>query len=342
MFDSHNIDLHLPQSWNSCTTAELEAISATIIKHSLLSTKWTPISFNDIKTELFFLLSRVKPISLINPRVAVEEQYFECEQIYPSKWAKIKEDIKVWRGFEDYRRFNIYVWQISYWMDKYMKWFDIEKGAMTLTKFPYPILKVGFRGKEFHGPDALLQNFNWQRFRFAQLYMDLYVRQENLLVKMKKHPNNFGSEQILKQCKHVDLARASFLATIFCAKTKYIDTDTEKLKPGYVYLSNQHSVNARYFRDFDVVKWQVITFWWSSMTAYLSQRFKHVYKTQNLKKDNFKKSNPLDLYIESTAALQKYLHLDEEKINKQNFYLILQQIDNMAYTNEQNEKIKSK
>ena len=122
MLNTHDINLHLPQSWNSCTTAELEAIAATIIKHSLLSTKWTPVSFNDIKVELFFLLARIHPISLVNPRVAVEKQYFECEKKYLTKWAKIKEDIKVRLGLEDYRHFNIYVWQIYSWMEKNMKW----------------------------------------------------------------------------------------------------------------------------------------------------------------------------------------------------------------------------
>ena len=340
MLNTHDINLHLPQSWNSCTTAELEAIAATIIKHSLLSTKWTPVSFNDIKVELFFLLARIHPISLVNPRVAVEKQYFECEKKYLTKWAKIKENIKVRLGSEDYRHFNIYVWQIYSWMEKNMKWFDIENGIMNLTRFPYPVIKAGFRGKKFHGPEALLQDFSWQRFRFAQQYMDLYVKQENILVRMQKHPNNFGPKEIFKQCKLVDLTRASFLATIFCSKTKYVDTDTEKIKSGYIYVSNQHSDNAHYFRDFDVVQWQVISFWWSSMMTYLSHVYKHVYKKQNLKEKDFNKYNPLNLYVNSTATMQKYLNLSEKELNGQTFHIILQHMENMSIENEQYEKNK--
>ena len=338
MLNTHDINLHLPKSWNLCTTAELEAIAATIIKHSLLATKWTPVSFNDVKVELFFLLARIQPISLINPRVKVEEQYFDCAKKYPTKWAKIKEDIKVWLGSEDYRHFNIYVWQINSWMESYMKWFDIEDGRMNLTKFPYPVVKVGLGRKEFHGPGALLQDFSWQRFRFAQQYMDLYVTQQNILIRMQKRPDNFGPKEIYKQCKLVDLARASFLATIFCTKTKYVDTETEQVTSGYIYVSNQHSDNAHYFRDFDVIKWQVISFWWSSMMTYLSQIYKRVYKSQNLKDKNLGKYNPLDLYVKSTATMQKYLNLSEQQINEQTFHIILQHMENMSEENEQIEK----
>lgn len=342
MYQTHKINFHLPKSWNECTTSELEVVAATMIKHSLTATKWTPISFEDIKVELFFLLSRMKPISLINPRVPVEQQYFECEKAYPSKWAKWKEDVKVKFGANDYRHFNVYVWQVHSWMDKYMKWLDADKTPINLTKFPYPILKLGLRGKEFHGPSALLQDFSWQRFRFAQDYMDNYIRAENNLLYMQKHSSRFSNNDIIKQCKYVDLQRAQFLATIFCAKSKYVDEKTKNIVSDYVYVSNQHSDNAKYFREFDVIQWQVITFWWTGMMTYLSKTYKNVYKKQNLKSPKMKDFNPLTLYVCSMATMEKYLGLSEKTINEQTFHLSLQHMENMAQENEQFEKSRSK
>lgn len=342
MYQTHKINFHLPQSWNACTTSELEVIAATMIKHSLTATKWTPISFDDIKVELFFLLTRIHPISLINPRVAVEEQYFECEKTYHSKCAKWKEDMKVKFGAEDYRQFNIYVWQVNSWMEKYMKWLNADSTPLNLTKFPYPIMKVGLLGKEFHGPSALLQDFSWKRFRFAQEYMDAYVRAENNLLYMQKHSSKFSNNDIIKQCKYVDLIRSQFLATIYCAKTKYVDEKTKNIVSDYVYVSNQHSDNAKYFRNFDVIQWQVITFWWTGMMTYLSQTYKHVYKKQKLNSKDMTNFNPLSLYVCSMATMEKYLGLSEDTINEQTFHISLQHMENMAKENEEFEKSRSK
>lgn len=342
MYETHKINFHLPTSWNTCTTSELEVVAATMIKHSLTATKWTPISFEDIKVELFFLLTRIKPISLINPRVPVEQQYFECCKAYPSKWTKWKEDVKVKFGADDYRRFNIYVWQVHSWMDKYMKWLDADKTPIDLIKFPYPIMKRGLKGKEFHGPSALLQDFSWQRFRFAQDYMDAYVKAENNLLYMQKHSGRFSDNDIIKQCKYVDLLRSQFLATIFCAKSHYVDEKTKNIVSGYIYVSNQSSDNAKYFRGFDVIQWQVITFWWTGMMTYLSKTYTHVYKKQNLKSPKLKDFNPLTLYVCSMATMEKYLGLSEDTLNKQTFHLCLQHMENMSIENESLEKSNKK
>ena len=74
------------------------------------------------------------------------------------------------------------------------------------------------------------------------------------------------------------------------------------------------------------------------MMTYLSQIYKRVYKSQNLKDKNLGKYNPLDLYVKSTATMQKYLNLSEQQINEQTFHIILQHMENMSEENEQIEK----
>jgi len=338
MLNTHDILTTIPKSWNSCTTSELEAIAATILKNTLTSTKWTPVLLDDIRIEMFYLFTHIRTISLINPRLKVEEQYYECELVYTSIWEKIKENIKVKFGYEDYSHFNLYLWQISYWIENNMNWLLKDGELVTLTKFPYPILKLGLRGKKFHGPAALMQDFSWQRFRFAQDFMDDYLKQENSLLLMQKDKNKFSDNDIIKQCSHVDLSRAQFLATIFCSKSRYLDTDTHRICSGYIYVSNQFSDNAQYFRNFDVIMWQVIMLWWTGMMNYLSQTYKHLYKKQDLKSKAMRGFNPLNLYVCSTATMQKYLGLSEEKINNQLFHLTLQHMENMTVENEQVEK----
>ena len=249
--------------------------------------KYHPYQMEDVKTALFFALTGIEIVEDLNPTVPIEEQYYVCRETGSKEC------------------FDLYLYAISYWINGEMNpdgktkkvagmldWMDDN----TLTLFPYAKVKLRrhwwSRRREFHGPEALMQDFSWQRYRFAQSYMELYINCANALLRMEKHRNKISPKELLKQMKTTDLARAMFLATIFCCETRTVDTDTHVMTRDYVYRSNQHSDNAQYFRNFPNDKWQVVLFWWSGMMNYLHKTYPHCFKMQPT---GNKKSNPLEL-----------------------------------------------
>lgn len=150
----------------------------------------------------------------------------------------------------------------------------------------------------------------------------------------------FSARQLATQAQNADLARAMFLATIFNAKTKYVDSNTGIIKKDFYYESNQCSDNAQYFRNFSDTQWQVILFWWTGITHTLSKRYPHVFKVQKLKKQ--RPSTPLEIYTATTATMQKYAGLTENQVNHQSYSLVLEHLERLSKENEEIEKIRKK
>lgn len=342
MYSPQRIDLHLPRSWNACTPTELETIARIVATRSMQADRYHPFNMDDTKVEIFFALAGLEPLEPVNPRLPVEKQYVTVRFISPG-WLHPS---RMWRFYRNHRNrpFTLYLWQINSFIDQNLKWLD---GPSALTIFPYQRItrhafSRGFRfwrRKRFAGPDALMQDFSWQRYRFANDYMSFFIDQQNAFLRMSQHPSKYGSQQMEKAEKAVDLAKSMFLATVFCGRVRMIDEETQKFRSTYSYQSNQHSDNAIFFRHFPDVQWQVVLFWWSGMMAYLRKKYPHCFKDD---KPTKKKQTPLDLYTRTTATMQKYTSLKEEDVNGQTFHVILQHLEDMARENEELERIRKK
>jgi len=320
MFTQKTIDLHLPESWNACTVEELEIIAHIIAACAIQSDSYHPFNMLDVKTQAFFALAGVEIVEHGNPDAPVDERYFVC------RIAGNKKEV-----------FNLYVWQVHSWIESELKWLD----GNSLTRFPYPVLRRGSQHKEFHGPAALMQDFSWQRYRFAQDYMQLCIDRQNALVRMQDNPQANNKTGMKKALKGVMQARAFFLAILYTEEITVIDGKTQEKRRSFTYHSNQVSDNAKYFMRFSDLQWQVILFWWQGMMYYLQRRYPRCFRKQKITK-GFRPANPLELYVRTTATMEKYLGLDEEKVNSQNFQIVLQHIEDMAKENEELEKIKKK
>ena len=335
MYVPKKIDINLPLTWNSCTTEQLEIIAQVLLSRVANATIYTPFDLQECKAELFFRLSDIQVLEKENPVVPIENQYFLCS----------------YKG----EVFQLYLWQIEYWLgegevilpDKrkvrkqHMLGFldGPNKQYDGLTVFPYPVMKRGLWRKEFHGPDMLMQNFSWQQYRFAQDWLDYHTRASNYLLQMQKKRSQFSDEDMAKAEKNVDMARASFLATIFNGKVKGVDEQSQRFYKDWEYRSNQHTDNAKYFRHFDPIKFQVITFWWNGMMYYLQQKYPNMFKKGD---PNTSSSNPLEVYVRTSATLEKYLGFTEKEINNQLFHVVLQHIDDMIKENKEMERINGK
>lgn len=358
------LNIKLPRHWDACSAKQLEQIASVIKDETERVTAFHPFSMQDVKTALFFLWSGLRIVEPINPRVKVEDQYYVCRHNdVDGPFNLYLWQIDYWiNGVIDYEKaaqqgLLVEDGSPTEPLPKRVKgqldWLD-DPNDTGLINMPYDFLKLRKQSgyfsffslhfsfkKTFAAPDALMQNFSWQQYRFAQDLMDNYIKQSNNYVKMNRYRTRFSPEQLIKQEQTVDLARAMFLACIFNAKVRYIDTDTKKAVHGFHYTSNQFSDNAQYFRRFPDEKWQVVLFWWSGMMRYLQKQFPHVFK-QSKVKDGSAVQNPLEVYTATIATLEKYLKQTEEELNRKTFMLTLETLERMAKENEEMEKLNKK
>lgn len=345
------IDLSIPRHWNQCTTEQLEIIASVLQEQVQRVDRYHPFSMQSVKLAVFLVLTGIEIVSGPKPRIPVEEQFYRCRFLRKKRLGKKTDDDE----------FSIYLWQLNYWISPKAKtndktsvkfiaqgsgildWLDNRNG-IYLTRFPYPTLSRRRRllgeSKTFKGPLNDLDGFSWSQYRFASDTMQSYVQLSNNLVRMKEM-GRFSNEQLEQQAKNANLARAMFLATIFNAKTDYVDTNTGIVKHDYHYESNQCTDNADYFRSISDTQWQVILFWWTGIMHTLSRRYPHVFKVQKIKK-NAAPSTPLEIYTATTATMQKYAGLTEDQVNHQSYSLVLEHLERMSRESEELERMRKK
>lgn len=328
MQTTERIDLHLPSSWNAMTTRELEAIAAVLLREAARVTKLRPFNIETAKVEMFFKLTELEVLRNANPEKPVELQYYVVRRksIGKRKWSNLFGNSE--------EPFTLYLWQIHYWMQENMKWMDTPS---SLTRFPYPTIRSKFR--TFVGPADFMQNFKWRQYRIACDWMSYYLLEQNHLLTMASS-DRYSDADKLKQAKHVDNAKASFLAILFNGKVKYVDTETRRMVANYTYISNQGTDNARYFRDFPDEKFQCILFWWTGMMNYLKRKYPKCFQKGDPKKQT--QVNPLELYTQTIATMEKYLGFDEKTVNDELFTIVLEQINRMVTDNERMDKLNRK
>ena len=353
-----NINLTLPRRWNECSTEQLEMIARIFIELTQRIDRYHPFSMLNVKLATFIVLSEIEVLRYPDESQPIGEQHYLCRRLAdrPRRWRRLRKS-------DDEATFPLYVWQLLYWLSPKLKqrvpadspealtagaglldWLDSDSPDF-LTRFAYPTLRLRRKGsmlkrKEFQGPLPDLDGFSWQQYRFATDFMQQYVALSNNLLKMRAE-SRFTPSQIFQQTQSVNTARAMFLATIFNAKTEYIDTNTGIRKKDFHYELSQHTDNQGYFLSFPEHRWQVILFWWTGTTHILAKRFPRVFKSQKI--DSRKApSTALEIYTATIATMQKYTGLDEDKLNNQSYSLVLEHLERLSKENEEMEKIRKK
>ena len=378
MNETRHIDLHLPRSWNQCSLTQLRAIADIMVTCSLNADHLHPFDMYQVKVGVFFRLTGLKIIEPINPRVPVEDQYYQCRLLPYSlddehRWCGL---YRRWRTFRAWfsrsvlgrdDSFSLYLWQIDYWLRErkekprpavltpigelnkpkeriipgMLDWLN-GGSADAIMRFPLPDLHLRRhpfgRRHTFRGPNPMMDGFSWQRYRFCQDFMQLYADQQNQLVRLARQGRMASPDELLKAARSVDLAKAMFLATIFERRLRFVDETTGRPRTDFCYQSNQHSDNAPYFRNFPDGDWQLILLWWQSMMHYLAKQFPKVYKRQPVSSTG-KTPNPLEIYTRTTATLEKYLQVTAHDIEREPYTTILQQLEDITNHNEEMERI---
>lgn len=361
-----HINLSLPKHWNGCNREQLELIADVLRDQVERQDRYHPFSMRNVKIAVFFLLANLEILAYPDTRKPIDEQFYLCRVVTP---GEEKKPCKRNKGSKDSKNdmpddaFPLYLWQINYWLSPKAKtdnkqspeyigqgadilgWLD-NKNGMFLTWFPYDKISRKKQGagifakkKDFQGPRADLDGFSWAQYRFASDMMGTYTQLSNSLIKMQGM-KKFTPEQMEKQAKNVELAKAMFLAIIFNGEIKYMDSNTGLVRKGFHYDSLQCTENSDYFKGFPETQWQVILFWWTGTMHALSKRYPHVFKVQPTNKQ--KPSTPLEIYTATTATMQKYAGLTEDQVNNQSYSLVLEHLERLSKENEEMEKMRKK
>lgn len=327
MVNSTSLNLKFPKDWNDCSVSQLEQVASVLIDCAERSDRFHPFDMREVKVALFFLMSELKIVEGLTLNDKGEEAYIVR---HPS----VKEP------------FYLELWKLNSFIDgvidtetlQYEKpekeqdgvfdWLDDESHSGPLL-FPYEKVTTNGRfplnKRTYKGVAPLMQDFTWQRYRHCIDWMEEYIRRENVRIRAvaKAHgcPAHSPLHADVRNAeREADDARASFLSELI--------TGME----GKDHL----------FRNFDKVKWQVILFWWAEQMHYLHRTYPRCFKKQGFGAKGKKPHNPFELYTRTIATMEKYLGLDEDKVNSQTYTLVLQHLEDMAKGSEEIEKMKRK
>ena len=311
-----HIDLHLPKSWNQCTTDELEMIAAAIIAEQQRVGRYHPFDWSRVKLDVVLATNNLHVVR--NGRNVEDSENRNTEEndaadgVWIVSRSKKEGDFPISTG------------QLLS-LTEMLSWLDDERADKTIFMFPYPEITIEAKeqnerkdgGSKFftlhsslftlQGPPPLLDGYTWREYRWLTDWMQEYMRRTNA---------------------HLDAtsARNEFLAVLF--------------KP-----ADGGTVPSDSFAGFSPVRWQVILFWWSSLMQLLAKKFPKVFKSQPVGKKQRRpqKDTPWDFYNRVTATIQKYIGgLSAQAVDDQPYGVTLQQLEMMADEAAEMEKLKRK
>ena len=314
-----HIELHLPKSWNQCTTEELEIIAAAIIEEQQRVDRYHPFEWSRVKLNIALSINGISTYR--NNEIPKGDE---------STWlVKRPEDKESW---------PISVGQLVALTDM-LSWLDDEKSDKTIFMFPYPeLMLVQGSGFKVHGskpltinrkpltvagPPPLLDGYTWQEYRWLTDWMQEYMRLSNAK-------------------RDASTAQREFLAILF--KPAVSTAGNAAATAGTSAISH---LTSDLFAGFSPVKWQVILFWWSSLMQQLQKKFPRVFKSQPVDKKGRqpkqKADTPWDFYNNVTASIQKYIGgLSVQDVDNQPYGVTLKQLEMMADEAAEMEKLKNK
>lgn len=346
------INLTVPRSWNQCNLRQLRAIARELVEAAQRENRYLPMDLLEVKVRVFFALAGLEIVERVLDDDG-EHGFLVYQQ--PTTWkGRLRKFFgklvsPSWGGGWE-EAFPLYDWQLHSWLNEdynsdgkrirggLLDWMNADHPDQLLM-FPFPTLRI--RGCKFQGPEALMNGFTWQRYRFLQDYMELYAKQMNRVLHLQRMGRKVVLKDIATAASQLMETRSMILAIIFTTKDVYVEDG--KKQRDYRWNADMMAANSKYFRNYSEVDFQLVLLWWQGQMAWLHKTYPKVFKEQNpnpKKKQNA--PNPLELYSRTTATLEKYLHITAKEVDAEPYTTVLQQLNDIVTSNEELEKINKK
>ena len=322
------IDLHLPTSWNGCTTADLEAIAAAIIQEQQRTDRYHPFDWSRVKLAVVLAINAMTVVADTGRNAAGRSVQSGAVLGHDNAAGRVVAGLASDKGAsgdewlvrrpQDRAPWPITTGQLLALTDR-LAFLDDPKANRTIFAFPYPklTLTIDHSPLTIVGPQPLLDGYTWQEYRWLTDWMQEYMRCTNA--------RQDATEPM-----------AQFLAVLFKPAP-----DAQPMVNGQCSMVNgQWSM----FAGFSPIKWQVILFWWSSLMGLLQQKFPRVFKPQPVGRGRQQKKNetPWDFYNRVTAMLADEYKSSEADQQNETYGVTLQKLQNMADRAAELERLKNK
>ena len=344
------IDLHLPTSWNGCTTADLEAIAAAIIQEQQRTDRYHPFDWSRVKLAVVLAINAMTvvadPSRSAQPMVNGQRSMVNGQSsmvngqssMVNGQWSMVNGQSSMLNGqssmvngqsstFLVRRPQDRAPWPITtaqlVALTERLAFLDDPKANRTIFAFPYPELDVRSKKEEGRPSSIIHQPSSIIHLLGPAPLLDGYTWQEYRYLTdwMQEYMRCTNARQDATE------PMAQFLAVLFKPATSAITPLTSDI-----------------FTAFDAVKWQVILFWWSSLMGLLQQKFPRVFKPQPVGRGRQQKKNetPWDFYNRVTAMLADEYKSSEADQQNETYGVTLQKLQNMADRAAELERLKNK
>ena len=154
------IDLHLPMSWDQCTTNELEHIADAIITEQASTGRFRPFNWERVKLNIVLAINGLTP----DPS--------------PVGDGSGDQEFMVHRGDEE--PWPISTGQLCSLCEK-INWLTEKTASRIIFRFPYPEILIRHTSGtiQLQGPPPLLDGYTWKEYRWLTDWMQEYMRRAN-------------------------------------------------------------------------------------------------------------------------------------------------------------------
>ena len=189
MNEVRRIDLVVPQSWNQCSTPQLEQIAQILLLEQASVTRYRPFDPLKFKARCFFALAGLEVVGEGLFRRNRNEKPFPIED-----WQLMSFVNDNLQWLDDFSQLQIFPYE------QYPPHSTLLTPHFSLLTPPSSLLTP-----RLSCPQPLLDGYTWQRYRQTQDYLQLYVMLTN--------------EQ--GDAKEIEDARVHFLMAVFDAQKPY-------------------------------------------------------------------------------------------------------------------------
>lgn len=303
-----------PQGWNELTERQLLSI------HKLLS---SGISEVEYKLSVFLMLMGLKILKRAEKK---DDGSF--------RYLFRRKGVRAWLKRE---QLGMESWEVSYWIDKYLKFLD---EPFQLLKLPFEYIRR--KGRKYKAPDPLMTNLTYEQYGNAQRYLVSYWELSRMIDSLRK---NGATGEAIRQAEMQALeSRAGFLAHMYVpASLRLLDQRHQgtRFSPRWVYNYDSDEAERQIKRFRTAPRWMFdVTYqlFQSSQQSY-KKDFKFLFKEY----EDGEGKSALVMEIDTINAVQKYAgYSNQQEVYDTNSVFIFGILNNMAHEAKEIEDMNAK